>query len=433
MTFSFRKQALRTLAAAAFALASQASTATEVLLDRIAAIVDKDVVMQSELNSRLSSIYQRLQASGTQVPSQEVLVPQVLEQLILERLQLNLASRYGVRIQDGEINQSIQRLAAAQNLSVDDFINRIHESGASLTQLRSDLRNEMMIRRVQEGVVKQNIRITPQEIDNFLSSEEGQFWKSPELQLGHILLQLSAGASKEQVAKVQAEAEQLYTELSNGADFRETAITKSAGQNALNGGDLGWRRAVQLPAQLGEAVRDGQVGEVTKPVRSDAGFHIFKIYDRRGGEQQMMVKQYNVRHILLKTNEIRDDEATYKQLESIRERINAGEEFAALSKEFSEDIGSALGGGELGWSLPGQFVPEFEQMMQSINVNEVSAPFRSQFGWHILQVTDTREQDFSKEAQQGRAAEILRDRKFQEELEVWLQELRENAFVEFKV
>lgn len=408
-------------------------SAEEVMLDSIVAVVEDDVIMKTELDARLKFVFQRIQSSGTQPPPRDQIVPQVLEQLVLERLQLRLGERSGIRISDAEINQALQRVAASQGKTFELFVEEAHHSGVSLADLRQRLREEMIINQVQEGAVKRNIRISPQEIDNFLNSEEGQFWKSPELQLGHIQLSLSAGAPKERVAQVKEQADELYQQLQNGADFRQMAITKSAGQNALQGGDLGWRRAVQLPPKLSEAVRDLQAEELSKPVRTDAGFHILKVYARRGGEQEILIKQFKVRHILLKVNEIRDDEATYNQLQALRTRIQNGEDFAALAKEFSQDIGSALGGGDLGWSLPGQFVPEFEQMMQSTDVGDVSPPFRSQFGWHILQVTEAREQDFSGEVLRNQAAEILRNRKFDQELEIWLREQRDRAYVEFKV
>ncbi len=414
-------------------LITRVASAEEVLLDRVVAIVDDDVIMQTELNARLKFVYQRIQESGTQAPPRDQIIPQILEQLVLERLQLNLGERNGIRIPDTQINQALQQVAQGQGKSFDQFVEEAHQTGTSLTDLRQRLRDEMIINQVQEGAVKRNIRISPQEIDNFLNSEEGQFWKSPELDLGHIQLSLSAGASKERVAQVKEQIDEIYQQLKDGADFRQMAITKSAGQNALQGGNLGWRRAVQLPVELSAAVRDLKPGELTPPVRTDAGFHILKAYGRRGGEQEVMVKQYKVRHILLRVNEIRDDEATFNQLEELRARVQNGEDFAVLAKEFSQDIGSALGGGDLGWSLPGQFVPEFEQMMKSVEVNEVSHPFRSQFGWHMLQVTDTREQDFSGEVMRNQAAEILRNRKFEQELEIWLREQRERTFVEFKV
>jgi len=217
----------------------------------------------------------------------------------------------------------------------------------------------------------------------------------------------------------------------NGTDFRQLAITHSSDQTALDGGDLGWRKLAQLPEVFIKALEQLDVGEVSSPIRSDAGYHLLKLYERRGGGEQL-VEQHFVRHILVTPNQIRDSDSTVDLLEKLRARAEDGEEFATLAKEYSEDSGSALSGGELGWSTPGMFVPEFEDIMHSIALNEISIPFRSQFGWHILQVTERRRQDFSQEIMRNKAQNLLRQRKYEEELQVWLQEIRDEAFIEIK-
>jgi peptidyl-prolyl cis-trans isomerase SurA len=239
------------------------------------------------------------------------------------------------------------------------------------------------------------------------------------------------GSSKNDTDGILARAQKLQTDTANGTDFRQLAIANSADQSALQGGDLGWRKMAQLPGVFIDAVEQLELGQVSDPIRSDAGYHLLKLYERRGGGKQL-IEQHFARHILLKPNQIRDEQATIAELNGLREQVLAGEEFAKLSKQLSEDPGSALKGGELGWSTPGMFVPEFEETMNSIALNEISAPFASQFGWHILQVTERRDQDFSSEILRNRAQNMLRERKYEEELQVWLQEIRDEAFIEIK-
>lgn len=415
-----------------FLINSTPSLAEVRLLDSIAAVVDNDVVMMSELNDRVSTIYTRIQQSGTEPPPREVLAAQVLDRLIQERIQIAMALRAGMRIADEELNQAVAQIALQQGLTADQFIDQAKQNGMSLDVIKEQLMMEMMISRVQQAQVNRRINITEQEIDNFLASEEGQVWNSPEVHLGHILLTLSASADSQEVAEVNAKADDIIAKLRDGADFRQMAITYSSDQSALQGGDIGWRRAAELPAAFIPVAQNLQPGEVSSPLRSDAGIHLLKLYERRGSEKQV-INQSFVRHILLKPNQIRDDETTRLELQKIADEILNGADFAEMAKKHSEDIGSALSGGELGWSFPGKFVPEFERVLNDTPLKTLSPPFRSQFGWHILQVTERRNQDFSDEIKRSQAENILRERKFEEELQLWLQEIRDKAFVEIKV
>ncbi|PHS74403.1 MAG: molecular chaperone SurA [Porticoccus sp.] len=408
------------------------ASSEEIALDHIVAVVDDDVVMASELEKRVADIYARLKNSETEIPEESVLVPQVLERLILERLQLNRAQRMGIRISDEEVTQAMERMAESREQTVAQMIEDARQSGIDLTSLRQQLRNEITINRVQESAVNRRIYISEQEVNNFLASEEGQQWSSPDVNLGHILLPLSSGASREDVAEVEQKVRKLYEELQNGADFKSLAIANSGAQDALQGGDLGWRKTTQLPSIFVSAVDKLSPGEVSMPIRSDAGYHLLKLYDRRGGGEQI-VQQHKVRHILLKPNEIRSEDDTRTMLEGMRTDILGGADFAELARKHSEDIGTALGGGDLGWSLPGQFVPEFEKIMGSLDTMAISKPFRTQFGWHILQVTERRRQDFSDEIKQRQAENIIRRRKFDEEQQIWLREIRDEAFVDIKL
>jgi peptidyl-prolyl cis-trans isomerase SurA len=401
------------------------------LLDRVVAIVDDDVVLSSELNQRMVGILSRIQQSGTQAPPEEILRKQVLEQLISERLQLNIGYNAGIRISDEEINQTLVKVASGNNMTVEEYVAQIHASGSTLAKVRQEIADEIIIMRVQQARVLRRIRISEQELTNFLNSEEGRLVTSPDVNIGQILFSVPSSANASDTAAIVEKLNSVESQLKDGVDFKQLAIANSDDQSALEGGDLGWRKMAQLPGVFIEAVEAMKVGQVSKPIRSAAGYHLIKLYDRRGGGEKL-IEQHFSRHILVKPNQIRDEAATVKLLNDLRDRIKKGEDFAVLAKEFSEDPGSALRGGELGWSTPGMFVPEFEQTMSGIALNEVSEAFRSQFGWHILQVTDRRMQDFSDNILRNGAENLLRQRKFAEELQVWLQEIRDEAFIEIK-
>ncbi|UVW34953.1 peptidylprolyl isomerase [SAR92 clade bacterium H455] len=420
--------ALLAVLLAAFSVTASAQVE---ILDKVVAIVDEDVVLESEVQRRLATIYAQIQKSGTQPPPQEIVVQQVLERLISERLQLNMGYSAGIRITDAELNDAMARIASSNQLTMEQYAEQVHASGSTLANVREEIRNEMILMRVQQGQVMRRIRISSQELDNFLNSEEGRFMTSPDVNVGHILLPVPSGKNNDEVNAILQRAQGLLDEANNGTDFRQLAIANSADQTALQGGDLGWRKMAQLPGVFIEAVEGLEIGQISAPIRSDAGYHLIKLYGRKGGGEQL-IEQHFARHILIKPNEIRDEATAISQLTELRERIKTGEDFALLAKEFSEDPGSALNGGELGWSTPGMFVPEFEQTMSSIELDEVSAPFLSQFGWHILQVTERRKQDFSENITRNRAQNLLRQRKYEEELQVWLQEIRDEAFVEIK-
>ncbi len=405
--------------------------AQTVVLDKVIAIVDDDVVMASELQQQLAIIQKRIAAQQTQLPPEDVLRSQVLEKLIVDRLQLQMADRAGVRISDAEINQAIGRMQQANQLTAEQFAQQLQLEGMTLADLRHQVRREMVINQVQQGRVNRRIQITEQEIDNFLNSTEGKFWTSPDYQLGHILIAVASGGSDDETAAARTRAEALFEQLQQGADFRQLAIANSAGPQALQGGDLGWRKTAQLPALFADVVPALQVGQVSAPFSSDAGFHLLKLYQQRGGGERM-VEQAKVRHILIKPSTIVSEEQAQQQLLDIRRQILDGASFEEMAREHSEDIGSMLSGGELGWSTPGQFVPTFEQTMQQTEAGQISEPFRSQFGWHILKVDERRNQDMTETVIRNQARNLLRKRRFDEELQNWLREIRSEAYVELK-
>ena len=408
------------------------SNAQVKILDKIIAIVDDDVVLQSELNRRMSSIIKQIKQSNTTAPPEDLLKKQVLDRLISERIQLSIGYNAGVRISDDELNQAIGRVAASNNLSIDQYIDRLTMEGTSLSIIREEVRNELIIMRVQQASIMRRIRVSDQELNNFLNSEEGQLVSSPDVNIGQILLAVSSNASKASIDRVSNQAMDLYQQIQDGKDFKELALSYSMDQSALQGGDLGWRNMAQLPKIFSQEIDLLSLGTVSEPIRSGAGFHLIKLYDRRGGDAKL-IEQNLVRHILLEPNALRNKLETKKFLQQIKNQVLAGEDFEQLAKAHSEDKSSALDGGNLGWSTPGMFVPEFEATMNNIAIGEISEPFESQFGWHILQVTDRRQQDFSEEILRNRAQNLIRQRKYDEELQVWLQEIKDEAFIEIKI
>ena len=423
---------LNIIAQLALSVAFSSSVLAEVvLLDRVAAIVDDNIVLQTELEQRTANIYRQIQQSGTEPPAAEIVKKQVLERLILERLQLNIGDKVGVRIADQEIDQTIARIAASNNISVEDYIAQIHASGETMAKIRQEIANEMIIMQVQQGTVMRGIQISEQELNNFLNSEEGKLVTSPDVSIGQILLSASSTATVDELESIKNKLSEITQQLAEGADFKQLAIANSDDQSALEGGDLGWRKLAQLPLLFSQSLENLEPGQVSEPIRSGAGFHLLKLYERKGGGEQL-IEQHFARHILLTPNQIRDEQQTIELLEDIRTQIIEGADFSKLAKQHSKDPGSALKGGSLGWSTPGLFVPEFEQTMGSIALNEISAPFQSQFGWHILQVTERRMQDFSDEILRNRADNLLRQRKYSEELQVWQQKLRDEAYIEIK-
>lgn len=422
---------LKTLAATALLGASMFTQAQTIALDKVIAVVDDDVVMASELNQRLVMLATQLQASNTELPPQDVMQQQLLEHLIVESLQLQIGDRVGVSITDAELDQAIDRMKKANQLNHEQFLAKLKQDRLSLNSVREQIRRDMIIEQVQRGSVNRRIRISEQEIDNFLKSKEGELFSSPDYNLGHIFIGLSSSAGQDEITQAQAKADDLYQKLQTGAEFRQMAVANSNGQNALKGGDLGWRKSAQMPELFADAIATLSKNELTEPLRSGAGFHILKLYDVRGGGEQI-IEQAKVRHILIKPSTILSNEEAQQQLADIRQQIIDGEDFAEMAREHSEDVGSMLSGGDLGWSLPGKFVPAFEAAMDSSDVGEISEPFRSQFGWHILQVEERRQQDMSDTVKRNQARNLLRGRRFEEERINWLREIRDEAYVDIK-
>jgi len=414
-------------------LISAGAHANSQLLDRVIVVVNDGVVLQSEFDERKEMVLESIQQQTQQLPPMEILDQQVLDQLILEQLQLEEARRYGMEVPEQQLNQALETIAANNNFeSIEAFATSISQQGLSLAVLRQQIARDLLINQIQQGIVNNRIRVTEQEINNFLDSSDGRIATSPDYRLGHILIAVSGSSSDQAKEQAEQKAQDLYQQLQEGADFASLAITHSNDQNALEGGDLGWRRLNQLPELFATAVEHLEVGQVSEPIRSGAGFHLLKNIEQRGGGAEM-VQQTRARHILIEESEIMDAQTAQERLLELRRQLEEEDaDFAVLARENSEDIGSMLQGGDLGWANPGMFVPEFEEAMATTDVGEVTGPFKSQFGWHILQVTDRRQEDLSDVVMRNRVAQILRDRRFAEELQVWQQELREDAYLDIK-
>ncbi|MCE4068393.1 MULTISPECIES: peptidylprolyl isomerase [Pseudomonas] len=423
-------KALRPLMLGAL-LASSVVHAEVVPLDRVVAIVDNDVVMQSQLDQRLREVRATIQKRGAPLPPEHVLTQQVLERLIIENIQLQIGDRSGVRITDEELNQAMGTIAQRNNMSLDQFRAALAHDGLSYDEAREQVRREMIISRVRQRRVAERIQVSEQEVQNFLASDLGKIQLSEEYRLANILIPVPDSASPETVQAAARQAQEMYQQLKQGADFGQLAVSRSAGDNALEGGEIGWRKAAQLPSPFDSMIGTLAVGDVTEPVRTPGGFIIIKLEEKRGGSK-MLRDEVHVRHILLKPSEIRSEEETQRLAEKLYERIQAGESFSDLAKKFSEDPGSKLNGGDLNWVDPESLVPEFRDVMNNAPQGQVTKPFRSPFGWHVLEVLGRRATDSSDKFREQQAAQTLRARKYDEELQAWLRQIRDEAYVEIK-
>ena len=412
-----------------------AGTAPPVLLDKIAIIVDDGVIMASEIEQRLGVIRAQIAASGaTRTPPEAVLRQQVMERLIAESLQLQIGERSGVKISDEELNRTLESIAEQNGMSLPDFQETMAKDGMSWQDTREQIRREMIISRVQQGIMRRRIEISQQEIENFLGSDLGLAVTSDEYRLGHILIAFPENPGPSELRAAKQEADAVMAQLEEGSDFASLAIEFSDDQNALAGGQMDWRKPAQMPTIFADLVQDMAVEEVKGPIRSGSGYHIIKLLNRRGAEAQGQIAQTRVRHLLIKPTEIRTvREARELAANLRREVVEEGRDFDDIARLHSDDPGSALSGGDLGWSRAGVFVPEFERVMQGTDEGEVSGVFRTEHGFHFLEVTGRRTEDFSEQFKMGQAENFLRNQRFDEELESWIREIRGDAFVEFRL
>ena len=401
-------------------------------LEAIVAVVDDDVVLASELMARLDTVRRSMIENNVQAPPSDVLVNQIMERLIIENIQIQEAAKRGVTVDDETLARAVDTFAQNNNVSLQEFQQMLAADGTSFRQFREEIRAELVISRLQRAMINRRISISEQDVQALLNSPFYQQMFSDEYRVGHIMRTLEDNASDADKAAALVEAEGFVKELRNGADFAQMAIAKSSASTALEGGDLGWRRAGELPTLFSDAVLEMQVNEIAGPIATGSTIHIVKLLEQRGAGTQRLA-QTNVSHILVRPSEIVSAAQARERIDEVYTRVQQGEDFATLAKEFSEDPGSALNGGELGWSTPDQFVPQFADAMLAADIGEVSAPFESEFGWHILLVQDRREQDMSDEARRNMATDLLFRRRFEEERQEWLKEIRDEAFVELRL
>ena len=402
------------------------------LIDRVVAVVDSGVIMESQLNSRVEEILIRLKNDKAELPPLNLLEEQVLDRLIIEEIQLQLADRAGIKISDSELNQTLSRVSSQNNLSLEEFRLKLEAEGTSYKSFRDTIKKELIIQRVQRGKVGAKIDISEQELENFINSEEGRTQLAEQYNVQHILLSVKSGLSEIEIDAIENEAVSLLERLEDGEGFEKLAASYSAGQKALEGGFLGWRTSAELPSLFAEVVTGLTVGEVAQPVRSGAGFHILKLTEKRGNTVKFL-DQTLARHILVQPSEIRTENQAEILINDIFKRLKEGEDFKQLARQFSEDPGSKMDGGELGWSNPGDYDPAFEMTLNATEIGQLSEPVKSSFGWHIIEVMDRRNEDVSQEEQKNRAYQIIFKRKFDQELQSTLIELRAEAYVDIKL
>lgn len=401
-------------------------------LDRVVAIVDDSVILQSELDNRIDTIAGRLQAQGTGLPPRDILEERVLDQLITESIQLQMAERGGMRISDNELNETMTGIARRNNMTMAQFEQQLAAEGVSYREAREQIRNEMLASRVQQRQVGNRVRVTDREVQNYLQALSSREPNNEEYQLAYIYVEVDNPNDESAVAAAREKAERLRSEIVGGRDFREVAVAESDAANALEGGDMGWRRRSQLPSLLESVVPELETGVPSQVMGNNNGFHLVMVRDRRGGEGDQVIEQSRVRHILIRTSETVAEAQAESAIRDLYRQIRDGADFAVLAREHSDDPVSGSDGGNLGWVSPGQMVPEFEQAMMDANVGELKGPFRSQFGWHILEVQERRQKDISGEVRESEARQSIYRRKFDTELQNWLREIRDEAFVEFK-
>lgn len=402
------------------------------LLDGIAAIVNDGVVLKSELQLETRRITERLRAQNTQLPPTDVLIRQVLDRLIIQQLQLQRAEKVGIKVSDETLNQALATIAARNNVSLGELPNVLAREGVDYSAYRQELRQQITIDQLRQRDVLQRIAVSPREVDAFLARQAGKANLREDFLISHILIPVSASAQPDEIEKARKLADELHTRILAGENFAKLALTYSSGQQALEGGSLGWLKGSELPSIFADIVPGLPKGGVSEPIRNASGFHLIRLDDRRGGEP-VMEEQTHARHILMTTNEVQDDDTVRQKLTEIRRRILGGEDFSAVAKVVSEDPQSAVEGGDLGWTAPGNFVPEFEKVMGALQIDEISEPFKTQFGWHIVQVLERRTYDATADKQRQQAVLAIRNSKLGDEAELWTRRLRDEAFVEVRI
>jgi peptidyl-prolyl cis-trans isomerase SurA len=408
--------------------AARAQDAAE--LDRIVAVVNNDVITSVELDRETRMALDTLRRQGTPLPQRDVLEKQLLERLITKQVLLQQARATGLRVPDSELDTAIGRIAAENKMSIEGLRQAVAQTGVSFDRFREDVRGEMLISRLREREVESRVNVSDAEIQSFVRSQESRGEQADEYKLAHVLVSVPEQATPEELKLRRGRAESALAQLKSGADFRQVAASFSDAPDALQGGEMGWRPAGRLPAIFLETLRGLKVGEASDILRSPAGFHIIKLVDKRGSNTPIIVTQTHARHILIRLNEVVSEADARNRLSELKYRVDNGADFAELARLHSDDA-SAARGGDLGWISPGDTVPDFERAMGALKPGQVSAPFRSPFGWHIVQVLERREQDMSEDRQRLTARQAIRSRKSDEQWDDWVRQQRDKAYIEY--
>lgn len=412
------------------AMIANTSFAAPQVVDKVAAVVNNGVVLESDVDGLMQSVKLNAGQAGQQLPDDATLRHQILERLIMDQIILQMGQKMGVKITDEQLDQAIANIAKQNNMTMDQMRSRLAYDGLNYSTYRNQIRKEMIISEVRNNEVRRRITVLPQEVDALAKQIGTQNDASTELNLSHILIALPENPTSEQVNDAQRQAESIVEEARNGADFGKLAITYSADQQALKGGQMGWGRIQELPGIFAQALSTAKKGDIVGPIRSGVGFHILKVNDLRGQSQCISVTEVHARHILLKPSPIMNDQQARLKLEEIAADIKSGKTtFAAAAKEYSQDPGSANQGGDLGWATPDIFDPAFRDALTKLHKGQISAPVHSSFGWHLIELLDTRKVDKTDAAQKDRAYRMLMNRKFSEEAATWMQEQRASAYV----
>lgn len=400
-------------------------------IDRIVALVEQTVITEKELNDRIKTLVNQLNKQKIEIPPTDVLQKQMLERMVLEKLQISFAQQTGLKVEDALLDKTIERIAEQNKLDLAEFKKALASEGMSFRRFREDLRNEILLSRLKEREVDSKLSITEAEVENYLSLQSKE-QQSDEYNLSHILIRTPEDASPNKLAELKRKADDAFNQIKSGKDFAQVSAALSDAPNALEGGQLGWKNITQLPSLFADAVRNLKPGQTTEILRSANGFHIIKLNERRGGSSPLVITQSHLRHILIKVNEVTSEKEAKQRMEIIRERAEHGEDFAELAKQYSEDS-SASNGGDLGWVNPNENLPELDRAMEKLAIAEISPIIKSQFGIHIIQVTERRQQDMSNEAAKLKARQEIRARKSDEAYQDWIRELRDKAFVEIRL
>jgi peptidyl-prolyl cis-trans isomerase SurA len=424
--------AIFSLAGGLAAAAQAPASGRVVLLDRIVAVVNEDVITQRDLDDRMKVVTIQLREQGTPAPPKDVLEKQVLDRMIYTKVQLQFAKETGLRVDDSQLDSAIGRIAENNKISPAQLRAALEKDGVSFTKFREDIRDEIVMSRLREREVDNKITVSDSEVDNLLKTLQSQGGKTEEFDLSHILIRVPEQVSPEQLRDRRARAEKALAQINGGADFRQVAASFSEAPDAVQGGAMGWRDLARLPSIFAEAVKTMKPGDVSPILRSPNGLHILRLNGRRGQDAPVIVSQTHARHILIKTSEVVSESEARDRLVKLKERLDNNADFAELARLQSED-GSASRGGDLGWLSPGDTVPEFEKAMDALKVGEISGPVRSPFGWHLIQVLERRNEDMSKQQERLHARMSLRAQKADEAYQEWLRQLRDKAFVEIRL